>query len=176
MNIVATMNAGFIPANSWVHDMQTGGGRIIGEACHFIDLCSYFTGSHVVAVVMNALGSPSSNSDNASILLKYADGSNATVNYFANGSKSYAKERIEIYSQERTAVIDNWCVSKGYGFKGFKSLKTALDKGHKNQFQLLIDRTKNGGAELISFDSLVNTTRASIAALKSLKELSWVNV
>ncbi len=177
MNIVATMNAGFIPANVWVHDLQTGGGRIIGEACHFIDLCSYFTGSHVTAVSMNAMGlHPESNTDNASILLKYADGSNAVINYFANGSKSYAKERIEIYSQERTAVIDNWCVTKGFGFKGFNSLKTSLDKGHKNQFQLLINRVKNGGEALIDFNSVVNTTKASFAALQSLKDGAWVRV
>lgn len=177
MNIVATMNAGFIPANSWVHDMQTGGGRIVGEACHFIDLCSFFTESHVTAVVMNAMGiAPSANSDNASILLKYADGSNASINYFANGNKGYAKERIEIYSQERTAVIDNWYLSTGYGFKGFKSLKTSLDKGHRNQFQLLMDRIKNGGDVLIPFDSLVNTTRASFAALQSIRESQWINV
>ncbi|HEY3406223.1 MAG TPA: bi-domain-containing oxidoreductase [Ohtaekwangia sp.] len=177
MNIVATMNAGFIPVNMWVHDLQTGGGRIIGEACHFIDLCSYFTGSHVVAVNMNAMGtSPEANTDNASILLRYADGSNAVINYFANGSKAYAKERVEIYSQERTAVIDNWCVTKGFGFNGFKSLKTSLDKGHQNQFQLLVDRIKNGGGELIAFDSVVNTTRASFAAIKSLQESRWINV
>jgi predicted dehydrogenase/threonine dehydrogenase-like Zn-dependent dehydrogenase len=177
MNIIATMNAGFIPATSWVHDLATGGGRIIGEACHFIDLCSYFTGSEVVAVCMNAMGtSPSLNTDNSSILLKYADGSNAVINYFANGSKSYAKERIEIYSQERTAVIDNWTVTKGYGFKNFRSLKTSLDKGHKNQFAELITRVKQGGAPLIPFDSIVNTTRASFATLQSVKENGWVKV
>jgi len=177
MNIIATMNAGFIPSSSWVHDISIGGGRIIGEACHFIDLCSFFTGSEVIAVCMNAMGiSTATNTDNASILLKYADGSNAVINYFANGSKAYAKERIEIYSQERTAIIDNWCVTKGFGFKGFKSLRTSLDKGHKNQFQLLIDRVKNGGGELIAFDSLVNTMKASFAALKSLQEARWINV
>jgi len=177
MNIVATMNAGYIPLSSWVHDMQAGGGRIIGEACHFIDLCSYFTGSKVVATVMNAMGvAPSADADNASLLLKYADGSNASINYFANGNKGYAKERIEIYSQERTCVIDNWTVSKGYGFKGFKSLKSSLNKGHRTQYQLLVDRVKNGGAELIPFESLVNTTRASFAALRSIRESRWVNV
>lgn len=177
MNIVATMNAGFIPANVWVHDPHTGGGRIIGEACHFIDLCSYFTGSHVTAVNINAMGlHPESNTDNASILLKYADGSNAVINYFANGSKSYAKERVEIYSQERTAVIDNWCVTKGFGFKGLNSLKTSLDKGHKNQFQLLINRVKNGGGPLIDFNSVLNTTKASFAAVQSLRDGGWVRV
>lgn len=105
-NIVATMNAGFIPREVWVHDLEIGGGRIIGEACHFIDLCSFLAGSEVVAVCMNALGeNPEENTDNASILLRYANGTNAVINYFANGSKSYAKERVEVFSQERVLVL-----------------------------------------------------------------------
>lgn len=99
-NIIATMNAGFIPSEVWVHDLKTGGGRIIGEACHFIDLCSFLTDSIVTSVCMNAMGeNPEENTDNASILLRYKDGSNAVINYFANGSKSYSKERVEIYTQ-----------------------------------------------------------------------------
>jgi len=99
-NIIATMNAGFIPAEVWIHDMEVGGGRIIGEACHYIDLCSYLAGSDVVSVCMSALGeNPQENTDNASILLKYRNGSNAVINYFANGNKGYAKERVEVYSQ-----------------------------------------------------------------------------
>ena len=119
VNIIATMNAGFIPKDVWVHDMQVGGGRIIGEACHYIDLCSYLSGSKVVSVCINAMGkNPEENTDNASILLKYENGSNAVINYFANGSKSYSKERVEVYSQERTLVMDNWRTLKGFGFKG----------------------------------------------------------
>jgi predicted dehydrogenase len=171
------MNAGFIPATSWVHDLSIGGGRIIGEACHFIDLCAYFTGAKVIAVCMNALGSSVDNqTDNASILLKFSDGSNAVINYFANGSKSYAKERVELYSQERTIVLDNFQKTTAYGFKGFSGLKTSLDKGHKNQFQELINRVQNGGDPLIPFESIVNTTRASFAAIESLKQGAWVKV
>jgi predicted dehydrogenase/threonine dehydrogenase-like Zn-dependent dehydrogenase len=100
-NIIATMNAGFIPSEVWVHDLKTGGGRIIGEACHFIDLCSFLTDSIVTSVCMNAMGeNPEENTDNASILLRYKDGSNAVINYFANGSKSYSKERVEIYTRK----------------------------------------------------------------------------
>ena len=120
INIVATMNAGFIPKDVWIHDMEIGGGRIIGEACHYIDLCTYLSGSKVVSVCMNAMGkNPEENTDNASILLKYENGSNAVINYFANGSKSYSKERVEVYSQERTLIMDNWRTLKGFGFKGF---------------------------------------------------------
>lgn len=177
MNIVATMNAGFIPSNVWVHDLNVGGGRIIGEACHFIDLCSYLTGSKVVSVCMNAMGvNPKENTDNASILLKYEDGSNAVINYFANGSKSYSKERLEIYSQERTMVMDNFRRTEAFGFKGFKGLKTSLDKGHKNQFHSLIQKIQKGGEVLIPFESLVNTTRASFAAIESLKNNTWINI
>ena len=101
-NIVATMNAGYIPPEAWVQDMEVGGGRVIGEACHFIDLCSFLADSKVVAVCMNALGeNPQENTDNVSILLKYENGTNAVINYFANGSKSYVKERVEVFSQEK---------------------------------------------------------------------------
>lgn len=177
MNVIAIMNAGNIPANVWVHDMQVGGGRIIGEACHFIDLITFFTGSRVKSVCMNAMGiNPEENTDNASILLKYENGSTGVINYFSNGSKAYSKERIEIYSQDRTAIIDNFRQTTGYGFKGFSKLKTRLDKGHKNQFTQLIDRVKTSGKPLIPFDEIVNTTRASFAAIESLKKNSWVEV
>lgn len=177
MNVIATMNAGAIPPNVWVHDMNVGGGRIIGEACHFIDLITYLTGSKVVSVCMNAMGvNPNENTDTASILLKYENGSTGVINYFANGSKSYPKERIEVYSQERTAVIDNFRVTTGFGFKNFSKLKTSLDKGHKNQFQLLVNSVKNGGAPLIPFDEILNTTKASFAAISSLKNGTWITI
>ena len=177
MNIIATMNAGAIPAKVWVHDMEVGGGRIIGEACHYIDLCTYLSGSRVKAVCMNAMGtSPQENTDNASILLQYENGTNAVINYFANGSKSYSKERVEVYSQERTLVMDNWRKLKGYGFKGFSSASSGQDKGHFNQFQALINQQKSGGAPIIAFDEIINTTKATFAAIESLKTGKWIQV
>ena len=177
MNVIATMNAGNIPPSVWVHDMLVGGGRIVGEACHFIDLITYLTGSKVKAVCMNAMGvNPAENTDNASILLKYENGSTGVINYFSNGSKSYSKERIEVYSQDRTLIMDNFRTTVGYGFKGFSRLKTKLDKGHKNQFTKLITQVKNGGQALIPFDEIVNTTKASFAAIESLKTNNWVEV
>ena len=177
INVIATMNAGMIPSNVWVHDLAVGGGRIIGEACHFIDLITYLTGSKVMSVCMNAMGTdPEASTDNATLLLKYENGSTGVINYFANGSKSYAKERVEVYSQERTLVLDNWRVLKGYGFKGFKKMKSKMDKGHKAQFSLLTDQINNGGKAIIPFEELVNTTKASFAAIESLKNNSWINV
>jgi len=177
MNIVATMNAGFIPSKVWVHDMEVGGGRIIGEACHFIDLITFLTGSKVRSVCMNSIGvNPAENTDNATLLLKYENGSNAVINYFANGSKAYSKERIEVYHQNRTFVLDNWRKLKGFGFKNFNSASSGQDKGHQNQFNLLVERVRSGGNSIIPMDELVNTTRASFAAIESLKTGSWVNV
>lgn len=176
-NIVATMNAGFIPTDVWVHDLEVGGGRIIGEACHYIDLCTYLAGSKVTEVCMNALGTnPNSSTDNASILLKYENGTNAVINYFANGSKAYSKERIEVYSQERTLVIDNWRRLRGYGVKGFSGMKIRQDKGHKTQFELLVNSLKKGGKTIIPFDEIFNTTKASFGALESLKKSEWVSI
>ncbi|WP_214228897.1 bi-domain-containing oxidoreductase [Pedobacter sp. B4-66] len=177
MNVIATMNAGHIPPSVWVHDMKVGGGRIIGEACHFIDLITYLTGSRVKAVCMNAMGpNPQENTDNASILLEYENGSTGVINYFSNGSKSYSKERVEVYSQERTIVMDNFRITTGFGFKSFSKLKTGLDKGHKAQFKLLLERTISGGDALIPFDEIINTTKASFAAIESLKTKQWISL
>jgi predicted dehydrogenase len=157
--------------------MKVGGGRIIGEACHFIDLMVFLTGSKVSSVVMNALGTnPEENTDNAIITLRFENGSQGVINYFSNGSKAYAKERVEIFSQGRVLILDNFRTLKGYGFRDFSSMSTSLDKGHKNQFSELIKQVKAGGTSLIPFEELINTTKASFAAIESLRTGSWVNI
>ena len=177
MNIITTMNAGFIPSKVWVHDMEIGGGRIIGEACHFIDLITYLSGSKVKAVCMNSMGlQTNENTDNASILLKYENGTSAVINYFSNGSKAYSKERIEVYHQEKTLVMDNWRKLHGFGFSSFNSSSSGQDKGHQNQFNLLLSSIQNGGDQIIPFDEIINTTKASFAAIESLKKGTWVNI
>jgi len=176
INVIATMNAGFIPPEVWVQDMEIGGGRILGEACHLIDLITFLTGSMVDSIVMNALGpNPKENTDNASILLKYKNGSQGVINYFSNGSKAYSKERVEIYSQNRTMVIDNFRKSFYYGFKS-KGMKKRQDKGQTNLFRTYINSLKNGGKEIIPYGEIMNTSKAVIAAIDSLKEGTWVKV
>nr|WP_298994225.1 bi-domain-containing oxidoreductase [uncultured Polaribacter sp.] len=177
MNIIATMNAGEIPPDVWVHDMKIGGGRIIGEACHYLDLMVFLSGSKIKSVCMNALGeNPAENTDNASILVKMKNGSTGVVNYFANGSKSYAKEKLEIFSQEKVLVMDNFIKTSGYGVKGFSKLKTKLDKGHKSQFGQIVEKINQGSVELIPYEELINVTKASFAAIQSLKDGAWVTV
>ncbi|HEB62594.1 MAG TPA: dehydrogenase [Bacteroidetes bacterium] len=169
MNVIATMNAGYIPPEMWVNDMKQGGGRIIGEACHLIDLMTFFTGSLVESVFMNALGnSPKDNTDNAIIVLRYKNGSQGVINYFSNGSKKYSKERIEVYSNNRTAIIDNFRRIKYYGFKG-KGFKKSQDKGQAKQFELLLKSLRKGDKAIIPSDQIFNTSKAAIAAIESMK-------
>ena len=177
MNIVATMNSGNIPQDVWVHDMLIGGGRIVGEACHYLDLMIFLSGSKIKSVCMNAMGeNPSENTDNASILVKMQNGSTGVINYFANGAKSYAKERLEVFSQEKVLIMDNFIKTSGYGVKGFSKLKTKLDKGHKAQFGQIVEKIKQGSVALIPYEELINVTKASFAAIQSLKEGSWITI
>ena len=169
VNIVITVNAGAIPANHWTQHMAVGGGRIIGEACHFIDLVAYFAGSPITEVQASALGThPALNADNVTVVLKCADGSQGVVNYFANGHKSYPKERIEIYSQGRVLVVDNFRKLEGYGFKGgATALRGRQDKGHKAQFEAYLSFLRQGGAPTVPFEGVVNTTLATFATVKA---------
>lgn len=182
MNVVVTVNAGSIPAGSWVHGRAVGGGRIMGEACHFVDLITFLTGSRVVSVCLNAMGrNPTETTDSASLLLRYENGATGVVNYFANGSKAYGKERIEVYSQGRTLVLDNFRKLTGYGFRGFSSLSGRQDKGHTEQIKRLITQVRTGrnarpSEPLIAFADIVNTTQTTLAALLSLRESRWVDV
>jgi predicted dehydrogenase/threonine dehydrogenase-like Zn-dependent dehydrogenase len=176
INVIATMNAGEIPQNHWTQDMTSGGGRIIGEACHYIDLITYLTGSLVESVVMNAMGEqPQENTDNAIIILKYKNGSQGVINYFANGSKAYSKERVEVFAQNRTMILDNFRKSYYYGFKSSGS-SSGQDKGHFTQFSLFVERLQKGGEATIPFVEIMNTSRAAVAAIESFKTGGWVKI
>jgi predicted dehydrogenase len=177
MNVVMTMNAGAIPATSWVHDRAIGGGRILGEACHCVDLITFLTGSRVRSVCLNAMGKqPTETTDSGSLELRYENGSTGTVHYFANGSKAYAKERVEVYSLERTLVLDNFRTLTGYGFSRFSKQSGRQDKGHAVQMQRLIAQLRTGVDSLIPFAELVNSAQTMLAAMQSLRERRWVEV
>lgn len=177
LNMSFVANAGFIPKNHWTQDAAIGGGRIIGESCHYIDLLSYICGSPILAVCSNALGtSPDTNSDNLTIQLKFANGSNGTVHYFANGNKGYSKERLEVYGSGKVLILDNFKSLHGFGFKNFKSQKLwSQDKGHQNQFATLLQSIQSG-QPMVSFESIYNSSLASIAAIESVEQGGWVKI
>ncbi len=112
------VNAGFLPTNHWLHDPAQGGGRIIGEGCHFIDLCTFFTGQNPVSAATQALPDGGQfQQDNCSITLRYPDGSIAVIHYLANGNKNFPKERIEVFAGGRIAVLDDFRTA-GIGHRG----------------------------------------------------------
>ena len=167
-----TVNAGIVPPDHWVHDPIRGGGRIIGEACHFIDLMVHLTGSHVKTVAATMMGAGVAvKEDKMSISLGFEDGSIGTVNYFANGAKAYPKELLEVFSDGRVLRLENFRRTVGYGFRGFRKFKTLRqDKGHKAEFAALVNHAAIGGKPLIPLSDLVNVTLASFGAMTAARE------
>lgn len=135
------VNAGFIPLDHWVHG-EEGGGRTIGEACHFIDLFTFFTECRVKGIYTATLTPKTeslSSDDNRVIVLNYEDGSIATLEYFATGSKEFPKEYIEIHFDEKTIIIDDYKSLTGYGIE-INSIEERLrDKGHMKELEVLYD-------------------------------------
>ncbi len=171
VSITMTINAGMIPRDHWTQDPSVGGGRIIGEACHFIDLSRFLAGSPISEV--RALSCESAEfrgvGDTVSIGLKFENGSIATIQYFANGHRSVPKERVEVFAGGKVLQLDNFRRLKGYGWKGFKGLNLwSQDKGHTNEMKSFMDAVRQGRASPIPFDQIVEVTRASFQAAGTL--------
>ena len=161
LSFIMTVNAGFIPSDHWIQDIDIGGGRIIGEACHFIDLLRYLSGSKIETVRMMNLND-SKYSDSAAISLQFQDGSVGVINYLSNGSKSYPKEKLTVFCDGRILELDNFRSLKGYGFKNFNQLKCLkIDKGHQKEITSFINAIKDGGDSPISFEEIIEVTRGS---------------
>ncbi|MBK9504839.1 MAG: bi-domain-containing oxidoreductase [Bacteroidetes bacterium] len=166
-NIVITVNAGALPDGHWLYNKTTGGGRIVGEACHFFDLMSYFTGSTIKSVY--ATEAPISNQqENTIIHLTYHNGSHGTINYFANGHKKYPKEKIEVFAGNKIFMLDNFRKLYAYGANISNSLFSTQDKGHKAQFETLLQSLHSDQLSSSTFESLYNTTKATLLVEKSI--------
>lgn len=163
-SIIITVNAGEIPADHWIHDPQIGGGRILGEACHFIDLARHLIDSPIEIVHSTYLGGNAGTLlDSASISMRHRDGSIATIHYFAHGHKSYPKERIEVFADGDVMVCDNFRVTSSLRLK--KRFATrSQDKGHTAEVAAFLDAVRTGGVSPIPVDELVEVTRATIQA------------
>mgnify|MGYP000296170803 CR=1 FL=1 len=175
LSVIYTVNAGAVPVNHWTQDPEIGGGRIIGEGCHFIDLIRFLVGHPIVGVEARMMGAARGivvRQDKMMILLEFADGSTGAVHYLANGNKSFPKERIEVFSEGRVLVLDNFQVLTGYGWKGFKRQRLwRQDKGHKAEVAAFIERVMDGGPPLIPWHELEEVTLATFAAVERALEL-----
>ena len=162
-SFIMTVNAGAIPAEHWTQDRDVGGGRIVGEGCHFIDLLRFLAGERIASVRAHAMEAASG--DTVSIDLGFADGSVGTVHYFANGSKAFPKERLEVFAQGRVIQLDNFRKMTGFGWPGFSKMNLwRQDNGQKACAAAFVNAVATGGASPIPFEELIEVAEATIAA------------
>lgn len=172
LSMIFTANVGFIPADHWVHDPKAGGGRILGEACHFVDYLTYLTGSQITDVQATGL-TPSGTHDTAMINLTFADGSIGQVNYLANGNKAYPKEQCQVFCDGKILNLDNFRILDGYGFTKFKKKKLwRQDKGHDDGFAAFVDAVTNGKKPPVSLEDIFSVTDKTLTAWEQLTGLT----
>jgi len=173
-SFMMTMNAGAIPANHWTQDNDVGGGRIIGEACHFIDLMRYLADSEIVSVQARRMGDNSFETiteDKAVIVLGFADGSFGTIHYLANGSNSFPKERIEVFAAGKVLQLDNFRKLTGFGWSGFKSMNLwRQDKGQEACCTAFLQAVASGKPSPIPVAEVFEVARVSIEAAQLLRQ------
>jgi polar amino acid transport system substrate-binding protein len=165
------INAGFLPLDHWTQDLEQGGGRIIGEVCHFIDLIGYLNSSRLISVYAQSLPDLGKyRMDNLAVTLRYEDGSVGSLIYAANGDKSLAKEYLEVYCQGKVAILRDFReLSLIFNGKSKIQKSAGQDKGHKNEMAAWVGAISSGGTEPIPFQEAVETTRATFALIQSIK-------
>lgn len=164
------INAGAIPGDSWIQDVTIGGGRVVGEVCHFVDLLTFLSGSLPTAVHAVAMKSAGNLNDTVTINLTYSNGSIGTICYFANGDKALSKERLEIYAHGVAAILDDFRSLTVFANGKRKQTKTmSQDKGQKNEVSLYTEAILTGKREVIPFEELCSTSRATFAVLESVQ-------
>ena len=171
---IMTMNAGAIPSDHWTQDPEVGGGRIIGEACHYIDLMRFLAGSEITGFTATCMGNADGvevTEDKASITLTFKDGSFGTINYLANGGKAFAKERIEVFANDGVLQLDNFRKLTGFDWKGFSKDKLmSQDKGQESCSKAFVDSIKQGTPSPISFSEIMEVARISVDIAETLRK------
>ena len=167
------VNAGYLPLDHWVHDQVVGGGRIIGEGCHFLDFLAFLVGSPPVMVEGRALPDVGRyREDNVSITFTFADGSLGVLDYLANGDKSFSKERLEVFCGGKVAVLDDFRTLEMIENGKRTLVRRPQDKGWVNEWRVLTKAIVEGGVPPIPYEHLVGITRATFQAVDSLRKSS----
>ncbi|MEP7244883.1 MAG: bi-domain-containing oxidoreductase, partial [Gammaproteobacteria bacterium] len=165
-SFVITVNAGAIPRTHWTQDPAVGGGRIIGEGCHFVDLLRFLTGHPITESRVQAMGASHGQvqDDKATITLAFADGSWGAIHYLANGNIAFPKERIEVFCAGRILQLDNFRRLRAFGWGRFRSMRLwRQDKGQNACAQAFVDAVAKGKAAPIPFQELLEVSRVSVA-------------
>ncbi len=167
------VNAGAVSLDHWAQDSQVGGGRILGEACHFIDLARFLVGARIVrasggAMLDSHVAAPSP--DTAQISLEFEDGSIASIQYYANGHRSFPKERVEVFAAGRILQLENFRVLRGFGYPAFRVFRTwRQDKGHAACVEAFLSAVASGGPSPIPVDEIFEVSRVAIDVTEGLR-------
>ncbi|PHZ84838.1 bi-domain-containing oxidoreductase [Paremcibacter congregatus] len=171
MSIMYTCNAGAIPADTWVQDSEAGGGRIIGEACHFIDIVRFLCGCPIVDIQAASMKMPEGVTDchdTASIMLRFKNGSLATIHYFANGHQSFPKERIEVFQNGNIMILNNFRRLTGFGNKSINCKTFKQNKGQQECCNNFVESLRNGENTPIPYEEIMEVSRVAIKAWDQL--------
>jgi predicted dehydrogenase len=170
--LVMTVNAGAIPADHWTQDPEVGGGRIVGEACHFVDLLRHLAGSPIIRTHGFMFGRAPGlaiREDNATIVLEFADGSLGTIHYLASGHRSLPKERLEVFSGGAVLQLDNFRRLRGFGWPGFTAMNLwRQDKGNAAGVAAFVAAVAAGGPGPIPLEEAVEVTLATFDAVEAM--------
>jgi len=179
------VNAGYLPSNHWTHDPQIGGGRIIGEACHFVDFITFLVSAAPISVTAHALpdnGAVLSVSkgkyreDNVSMTFTFPDGSIGVVDYLANGDKSFSKERVEVFCGGKVVVLDDFVSLQMIEDGKKKEIKGAQDKGWLNEWKAFTKCIREGGKPPIPYEQLIGVMRSTFAAAEAIRERQSIDI
>jgi len=177
MHVHYRVNAGYILANHWTQDPQIGGGRIIGEACHFVDFITFLVGAAPTCVAAQALPDDGKyREDNVSMTFTFPDGSIGIVDYLANGDRSVAKERVEVFCGGRVAVLDDFRRLEMVKEGKKKEERGAQDKGWVNEWRVFSKSIREGGKPPIAYEQLMEVTKATFAAVESIRSRTQVRI
>ncbi|WP_318484224.1 bi-domain-containing oxidoreductase [Photobacterium leiognathi] len=173
-SFMMTMNAGAIPSDHWTQDNEVGGGRIIGEACHFIDLMRFLADSEIVSVQCRRMGDIDGvdiTEDKAAIILGFADGSFGTIHYLANGAANFPKERVEVFAAGRVLQLDNFRKLKAFGWPGFSKMNLwKQDKGQTDCAAAFLGAIESGQDSPIPARELFEVARVTIEIAEQLRK------
>ena len=169
--IIITVNAGYIPSDHWLNDPKIGGGRIIGEACHFIDLMMHLIEKRVVSksIFSCPLEDGNDEGERVTINLSFEDGSIGTIHYFSDGSKKFPKERVEVFCGKSVLQLDNYRILKGYDWPGFKSLRLfKMNKGQDSCVKEFLSSISEGKSSPIPYEDIINSSKLSLKIKESM--------
>ncbi len=171
MNIIMTVNAGDLPADHWTKDPDVGGGRLLGEVCHFVDLAVHITENYVERVLM----SHAQSTDNIILNLEFKNKSTCAIHYFPTGHKSLAKERIEVHQLGQSMILNNFKSLTYHGINKSKQNKSQ-DKGHAEQFKLFKHMLESGGQAIIPIGEIIHTSQVLFSAIESAQQAKWISI